>query len=153
MLPGTQIGPVTTAIQHRKILDYIDIAKAEGARCVLGVSAAGKAPGVLVSSCNRRYLPTLRIGMRIAQEEVFGPVLAVIRFQDEDEAISIANDVNYGLAAGVWTENMRRGGARFAAPGSWHCLGQHVSLDQLYHAVRWLQGEWHRPRKWRGCHL
>jgi len=47
--------------------------------------------------------------MRIAQEEVFGPVLAVMRFRNEDEAIAIANDVNYGLAAGVWTESLRRG--------------------------------------------
>ena len=46
--------------------------------------------------------------MRIAQEEVFGPVLAVLRFADEEEAIAIANDVNYGLAAGVWTESLRR---------------------------------------------
>jgi aldehyde dehydrogenase (NAD+) len=46
--------------------------------------------------------------MRIAQEEVFGPVLAVIPFRDEDEAIAIGNDVVYGLAAGVWTQNMRR---------------------------------------------
>jgi acyl-CoA reductase-like NAD-dependent aldehyde dehydrogenase len=46
--------------------------------------------------------------MRIAQEEVFGPVLSVLRFSDEEEAIEIANDVNYGLAAGVWTENLRR---------------------------------------------
>ena len=46
--------------------------------------------------------------MRIAQEEVFGPVLAVIPFEDEEEAIAIGNDVVYGLAAGVWTQNMRR---------------------------------------------
>ena len=47
-------------------------------------------------------------GMRIAQEEVFGPVLSVIPFKDEEEAIAIGNDVVYGLAAGVWTQNMRR---------------------------------------------
>jgi aldehyde dehydrogenase (NAD+) len=56
--------------------------------------------------------PTIFTGvhnqMRIAQEEVFGPVLAVIPFEDEDEAIAIGNDVVYGLAAGVWTQNMRR---------------------------------------------
>jgi aldehyde dehydrogenase (NAD+) len=46
--------------------------------------------------------------MRIAQEEVFGPVLAVIPFRDEEEALEIGNDVEFGLAAGVWTENMRR---------------------------------------------
>ena len=56
--------------------------------------------------------PTIFTGvnnrMRIAQEEVFGPVLSVIPFKDEDEAIAIGNDVVYGLAAGVWTQNMRR---------------------------------------------
>ena len=46
--------------------------------------------------------------MRIAQEEVFGPVLSVMKFSDVDEAVQIANDVNYGLAAGVWTENLKR---------------------------------------------
>jgi len=46
--------------------------------------------------------------MRIAQEEVFGPVLAVIRFRDEDDAVRIANDTQFGLAAGVWTQSMRR---------------------------------------------
>ena len=46
--------------------------------------------------------------MRIAQEEVFGPVLSVIKFKDEDEAVAIANDIAYGLAAGVWTQSVRR---------------------------------------------
>jgi aldehyde dehydrogenase (NAD+) len=107
MSPGTQIGPVTTAIQHRKILEYIDVARTEGARCVLG-GEAGKVPG----AAGLFVQPTIFAGvtnrMRIAQEEVFGPVLAVIRFKDEREAIAIANDVKYGLAAGLWTENLRR---------------------------------------------
>jgi aldehyde dehydrogenase (NAD+) len=58
------------------------------------------------------YRPTIfadvRNDMRIAQEEVFGPVLAVIRFRDEDDAVRIANDTRFGLAAGVWTQSMRR---------------------------------------------
>jgi (Z)-2-((N-methylformamido)methylene)-5-hydroxybutyrolactone dehydrogenase len=108
MSADTQIGPVTNKPQLEKILRYIEIARAEGARAVLG--------GVPVTrpECGDGWFvePTIFAGvrnsMRIAQEEVFGPVLAVIPFKDEDEAIAIGNDVAYGLAAGVWTQNMRR---------------------------------------------
>ena len=105
---GTQIGPVTNKPQLQKILDYIDIARGEGATAVLGGARASR------PECGDGWFvePTIfsgvRNSMRIAQEEVFGPVLAVIPFSDEDEAVAIGNDVAYGLAAGVWTQNMRR---------------------------------------------
>jgi aldehyde dehydrogenase (NAD+) len=108
MHAGTQIGPVTNKPQLEKILKYIDIAKSEGARARLGGARASR------PECGNGWFvePTIfegvRNSMRIAQEEVFGPVLAVIPFKDEDEAIAIGNDVVYGLAAGVWTQNMRR---------------------------------------------
>ncbi|WP_338608678.1 aldehyde dehydrogenase [Pelagibacterium nitratireducens] len=100
----TQVGPVTTKAQYDKILEYIAIAKAEGATSVLGGKAADRGgwfvePTIFTNVTN---------DMRIAQEEVFGPVLAVIKFKDEDEAVSIANDVLYGLAAGVWTQSIAR---------------------------------------------
>ncbi|MBI4185324.1 MAG: aldehyde dehydrogenase [Proteobacteria bacterium] len=105
---STQVGPVTTRPQYEKILKYIDIAKSEGATAVLGGGPAKRpecGDGLFVE-------PTIFTGvsnnMRIAQEEVFGPVLSVIRFRDEDEAVRIANDILYGLAAGVWTQNIRR---------------------------------------------
>ncbi|MGH6815316.1 MAG: aldehyde dehydrogenase, partial [Hyphomicrobiaceae bacterium] len=104
----TQVGPVTTPPQYRKVLDYIDIAKREGAECLLGGGPAGPDQG------GGKYFvqPTIFTGvhnkMRIAQEEVFGPVLSVIRFKDDEEAVQIANDVIYGLAAGVWTQSLRR---------------------------------------------
>ena len=104
----TQVGPVTTRPQYKKILDYIDIAKGEGATCVLGGGPATR------PECGDGWFvePTIFTDvsnhMRIAQEEVFGPVLSVIRFKDEDEAVEIANDILYGLAAGVWTENIGR---------------------------------------------
>lgn len=107
MSADTQIGPITTEPQYRKILEYIDIAKSEGARCVLGGESASppNAKGLFVQPT---IFSDVTPRMRIAQEEVFGPVLSVLRFSDEEEAIDIANDVNYGLAAGVWTESLKR---------------------------------------------
>ncbi|GAA5234993.1 aldehyde dehydrogenase [Verticiella sediminum] len=105
---ATQIGPIATPPQHRKILDYIDIARAEGATCVLG----GKVPEAPQCTGGQFVEPTIFTGvtnrMRIAREEVFGPVLTVIPFETEEEAVEIANDTPYGLAAGVWTQNMAR---------------------------------------------
>lgn len=108
MNADTQIGPICNRPQLEKILKYIEIAKAEGARPVLGGSRATR------PECGDGWFvePTIFEGvdnrMRIAQEEVFGPVLSVIPFDDDEEAVAIGNDVIYGLAAGVWTENIRR---------------------------------------------
>ncbi len=104
----TQVGPVTNQPQYKKVLGYIDIAKSEGVQTALGGGKAAR------PECGEGWFvePTIFTGvknsMRIAQEEVFGPVLAVIPFKDEEEAIAIGNDIVYGLAAGVWTQNMRR---------------------------------------------
>ena len=108
MSPETQVGPITTPPQYRKVLEYIDIARAEGATAVLG-GEKGTAP-----ECGTGWFvqPTIFTGvrnhMRIAQEEVFGPVLSVIRFEDEADALRIANDVRFGLAAAVWTQDIGR---------------------------------------------
>ncbi|AVJ28464.1 aldehyde dehydrogenase [Achromobacter spanius] len=108
MDPATQVGPVTTPPQYQKVLDYIRIARDEGATLLLGGKAAQR------PECGKGWFvePTIfgdvRNDMRIAQEEVFGPVLSIIRFKDEAEALRIANDVRFGLAAAVWTQDIAR---------------------------------------------
>jgi (Z)-2-((N-methylformamido)methylene)-5-hydroxybutyrolactone dehydrogenase len=107
MSDETDIGPFAFEQQMEKVLGYIDIAKGEGASISLG----GGRPG---GDLERGFFvePTLLEGvrndMRIAQEEVFGPVLSVIPFDTEDEVVAMANDIGYGLAAGVWTQNLSR---------------------------------------------
>lgn len=107
-LPGVQVGPVATRPQFDKVVSYIEVAKAEGARCVLGGNVRS-GPGFGVGQFVEPTIFTgVDNGMRIAQEEVFGPVLSVLKFKDEEEAIQIGNDIRFGLAAGVWTKSLHR---------------------------------------------
>ena len=100
-------GPSTTKAQYEKVFDYFDIAKADGATL-----AVGGPEGIDKTAAAQFLNPTIYTGvsphMRIAQEEVFGPVAVVIPFDDESEAVAIANDTEYGLAAGLWTRDLGR---------------------------------------------
>ncbi len=101
-----RMGPVVSESQRKEILEYIEIGKEEGGTLVTG--------GSIPSEKDRGYFvePTVFTDvtndMTIAREEIFGPVLSVITFEDEEEAIEIANDSPYGLLAGVWTSDLTR---------------------------------------------
>ena len=102
--PGTQLGPVASRAQLQKILGYFDIGRQEGLEVLTGGERLPRhgffiAPTVFGNVDNRS---------RVAREEIFGPVAALIRFDGEDQAVAIGNDTRYGLAAGVWTGNIRR---------------------------------------------
>lgn len=103
----TQIGPIANRMQYDKVLGYVDIARQEGAELVMG----GKRPDMAECADGFFVEPTIFMGvnnaMRIAQEEVFGPVLSTIQFDDPQEAVAIANDSEFGLAAGVWTSDIK----------------------------------------------
>ena len=106
--PATDMGTAANEPQFRRILECIARAKGEGARLVTGGNAArgpGLENGFFVEPT---VFADVNNDMDLAREEVFGPVLAVIPFDTEEEAISIANDSRYGLAAGVWTESLPR---------------------------------------------
>jgi acyl-CoA reductase-like NAD-dependent aldehyde dehydrogenase len=106
--PNTFIGPMTSEAQQQRVLNYIRLGIDEGARVVTG------GLGVPAGLANGYYVrPTLFAdvdnGMRIAQEEIFGPVIVVIPYEDEADAVRIANDSVYGLGGGVWTTDIEHG--------------------------------------------
>jgi aldehyde dehydrogenase (NAD+) len=100
---STQLGPLASHAQLEKVLSYLAVARDEGLCCITGGKRLDR-KGYFVSPTVYR---DVRPDSRIAREEIFGPVAAMIRFGSEEEAVQIANDTRYGLAAGIWTENLR----------------------------------------------
>jgi aldehyde dehydrogenase (NAD+) len=105
--PATQIGPLASARQRSAVEGYIQIGRDEGAKAIMG---GGRPEGL-----DRGWFvePTVFVDvkpdMRIAQEEIFGPVLTVLTYEDEDEAVAIANNSSYGLSGAVFTEDVQHG--------------------------------------------
>jgi acyl-CoA reductase-like NAD-dependent aldehyde dehydrogenase len=121
--PATQLGPVISRRAQERILDYVRLGEAEGARVVAGGRAAtvpGLEGGAFVE-------PTVLAGvtndMRVAREEIFGPVVVVIPFSDEADAIAQANDSPYGLGAAIWTRDVARA---------------HRVASRLQHGIVWV---------------
>ncbi|MDQ1105445.1 aldehyde dehydrogenase [Nocardioides zeae] len=104
---ATEIGPLAFADQQEKVGGYVDLGRAEGARVLTGgrPSDGGGLGGYF-------YEPTVLVdvdnSMRVVREEIFGPVCAIMPFDSEEEVVRLANDTEYGLAAGVWTSNLSR---------------------------------------------
>ena len=120
---GVVMGPLVSSSHRDKVESYIKIGKEEGAKLLCG----GKRPEGKEFAKGNFVEPTIfddvKPSMRIAREEIFGPVLSVIPFETEEEAISLANDSEYGLAAGVFTSNLTRG---------------HRVINQLRAGITWI---------------
>ena len=104
----TQMGSQIDKRQLDKILKYIEIGKSEGAKVITGGQAANVAGGEKGAFMQPTLLADVTNDMRVAREEIFGPVAVIIKFHDEDEVIKMANDSEYGLGGAVWTKDINR---------------------------------------------
>jgi aldehyde dehydrogenase (NAD+) len=121
-LSDPDLGPIVSAEQLERVLRYLEVGKREGAKVVTGGTRADE------EGLKRGYFvrPTLfdevHSAMRIAQEEIFGPVLTVLTFRDPEEALEIANDTQYGLVAGIWTRDISKA----------HTLAARIKAGQIF---------------------
>ena len=105
--PDTEMGPLTSRLHQQRVLSFVEVAKSQGGQVLTGgkpPSAAALAAGCFLEPTIVRAKPS----DRVAQEEVFGPFLTVLTFKTDEEALAIANGVDYGLGAGLWTQNLTR---------------------------------------------
>ncbi len=131
--PATKVGPVVSPGHMQTVLDYIEKGKAEGATLACGGERATDGDLAKGSFVKPTVFTNVTNDMTIAQEEIFGPVLCVMKYESEDEAISIANDSIFGLGGGVWSEDIDR--ARAVAGrmrtgtvwiNDWHLLSEQM---------------------------
>ncbi|KKL20675.1 hypothetical protein LCGC14_2453100, partial [marine sediment metagenome] len=108
MSKDTDMGPLISASHFDRVMGFVNEAREQGASCILGGEKSTREGLEAGYFLEPTILGNITNDMRIAQEEVFGPVMACLTFEDEEEAIRIANDTRYGLGAGLWTEDMRR---------------------------------------------
>jgi acyl-CoA reductase-like NAD-dependent aldehyde dehydrogenase len=157
-------GPQISKAQQEKILSYVESAKSEGARLILGGEVSNK-QGYFVD-------PTIfadtKNDMKASREEVFGPFVVVQSFKSEDEVIEKANDTEYGLGAAVFTKDIVRGhrvAGEIQAGMVWvstfqsmpylsranAIADQQLTRFTLRNSIRWLQAKWDWPRAWTVC--
>ena len=132
---ATQFGPLVNAVQRDKVLAYIETAKSEGARLVAGGAQGNEGPLFVQPTIFADVTDT----MTIAREEVFGPVMAVLEFGDEDEVVTRANATQFGLAAGVFTGDLARGHrviARLQAGTCWINAYNLTPVEMPFGAVK-----------------
>ncbi|EJT85196.1 aldehyde dehydrogenase [Pseudomonas putida S11] len=149
--PTTQLGAIVDASQLQRVLGYIDKGVQEGAQLILGGERVKHGLGAEGFYIPPTIFDNVSNDMTIAREEIFGPVLSVITARDHLDALRIANDTPYGLAASLWTPRPLAGPPNGPGPACRQRVGQLLRWGRHQHAVRWLQAVRQRSRPLVAC--